>query len=251
MKAEYLACLVPPPTPESPGLREENEWLREELAREMRARRTAEGERDVAQVDADTQRRLAEVAVRALKAAPAPPGLREAAQAVVDTFEPDDPLTEPTWDTPRGIARAALRAALAAPAPCVDCGRPYHEHLYAWVESDTGRCRCRVRAGSVASSGSEPPGLREAARAVLDEVNLLGKEPPAGRLVWAAQKLNAALAAPPPGPLDYLRAAGVSEAFIAAFPGWWAGRIDGQDHGVPSATELCDLLARDVPELGS
>jgi hypothetical protein len=40
--------------------------------------------------------------------------LWDAAQATIDTFEPDDPLTEPTYNTPRGDARAALRAAVEA-----------------------------------------------------------------------------------------------------------------------------------------
>jgi hypothetical protein len=40
--------------------------------------------------------------------------LLAAAQATIDTFEPDDPHNEPTYNTPRGDARAALRAAVVA-----------------------------------------------------------------------------------------------------------------------------------------
>ena len=40
--------------------------------------------------------------------------LLTAAQATIDTFEPDDPHTEPTYNTPRGDARAAPRADVAA-----------------------------------------------------------------------------------------------------------------------------------------
>jgi len=45
--------------------------------------------------------------------------LLAAAKATIDTFEPDDPNTEPTYNTPCGDARAALRAAVAA---CKDGG---------------------------------------------------------------------------------------------------------------------------------